>query len=138
MKAEPAGPGCIRVTTPDGRHEIVYVAGLPGQRWAFWKGQVVREPTSQPAASGRRRSTGTPPVTAPMPATVLKVLVAPGQQVDKGTTVVIVEAMKMELPLRAESDATVTAVRCREGELVAPDAVLVEFAAPTRDRSDGT
>jgi biotin carboxyl carrier protein len=34
----------------------------------------------------------------------------------------------MELPLRAPGDARVTAVRCREGDLVQPDAVLVELA----------
>ncbi len=33
----------------------------------------------------------------------------------------------MELPLRAPADATIKAVHCREGELVQPDAVLVEF-----------
>jgi 3-methylcrotonyl-CoA carboxylase alpha subunit len=63
-----------------------------------------------------------------MPATVIKVLVAPGVAVRKGDTVVVLEAMKMELPIRATSDATVKAVHCREGELVQPDAVLVEFA----------
>ncbi len=35
--------------------------------------------------------------------------------------------MKMELPLRASADAVVVAVHCREGELVQPDAVLVEL-----------
>jgi biotin carboxyl carrier protein len=63
-----------------------------------------------------------------MPATVLKVLVAVGARVKKGETLVILEAMKMELPLRASVDATVTAVGCREGELVQPETVLVELA----------
>ena len=66
-------------------------------------------------------------MTAPMPATVLKVLVTAGSQVKKGETLVILEAMKMELPLRAPADAIVTAVGCHEGELVQPDAVLVEL-----------
>ena len=63
-----------------------------------------------------------------MPATVLKVLVSAGAPVKKGDTLVILEAMKMELPLRAPADATVAAVHCREGELVQPDTVLVELA----------
>ena len=63
-----------------------------------------------------------------MPATVVKLLVKPGDAVKKGDTLVVLEAMKMELPLRAAGDATVTAVHCREGELVQPDAVLVEMA----------
>jgi 3-methylcrotonyl-CoA carboxylase alpha subunit len=62
-----------------------------------------------------------------MPATVVKVLVKPGDRVARGDTVVVLEAMKMELPLRAASDATVKAVHCREGELVQPDAVLIEM-----------
>ena len=38
---------------------------------------------------------------------------------------VVLEAMKMELPLRATGDAVVASVLCREGELVPADAVLV-------------
>ena len=45
----------------------------------------------------------------------------------KGDTVVLLEAMKMELPLRAPADATVAAVHTRDGELVQADAVLVEL-----------
>ncbi len=63
-----------------------------------------------------------------MPATVIKVNVAVGDAVVKGAIVVVVEAMKMELPLRALGDGVVSAVRCREGDLVQADASLVEFA----------
>jgi biotin carboxyl carrier protein len=84
------------------------------------------------AASRSTRRTGpadaVQALTAPMPATVVSVKVQPGAAVKKGDTVVILEAMKMELPIRAPADATVTAVRCREGELVQPDAILVELS----------
>jgi biotin carboxyl carrier protein len=63
-----------------------------------------------------------------MPATVLKVLVSAGTQVRKGDTLLILEAMKMELPLRSPADATVKAVNCAERDLVQPDTVLVELA----------
>jgi 3-methylcrotonyl-CoA carboxylase alpha subunit len=66
-------------------------------------------------------------LTAPMPATVIKVHAAPGDAVKKGDVVVVLEAMKMELPVRALGDGVVSAVRCREGELVPADATLVEF-----------
>jgi biotin carboxyl carrier protein len=62
-----------------------------------------------------------------MPATVVKVHVKPGDAVKKGDVVVLLEAMKMELPIRAAADAIVAAVHCREGELVQPDALLVEL-----------
>jgi biotin carboxyl carrier protein len=63
-----------------------------------------------------------------MPATVVKILVTAGQTVRHGDTLVVLEAMKMELPIRAPADATVQAVNCREGELVQPDRTLVELA----------
>ena len=62
-----------------------------------------------------------------MPATVLKLVVAEGAQVRKGDTLLILEAMKMELPVRAPADAVVRAMLCREGELVQPGTVLVEL-----------
>jgi biotin carboxyl carrier protein len=120
--------GAYRVET-DGQWHLVYVAGAPANRWAFWNGRVYRGAQTEagPPARSRTRRDAHQELTAPMPATVLKVLVTPGSQVKKGETLVILEAMKMELPLRAPADATVTAVACREGELVQPDAVLVEL-----------
>lgn len=111
----------------DVRVDVVYVAGPPEDCWAFANGDVYRiardEMRRRPAAP----VDATQALTAPMPATVLKVMVAPGASVKAGETLVILEAMKMELPLRAAGDAVVSAVRCREGELVQPDAVLVEL-----------
>jgi biotin carboxyl carrier protein len=49
--------------------------------------------------------------------------------VKKGDTLLLLEAMKMELPLRASGDATVTSVHCREGELVQPDVTLIDLTA---------
>jgi biotin carboxyl carrier protein len=67
-------------------------------------------------------------VTAPMPGTVLRIFVTHGTLVSRGDTVVILEAMKMELPIAALDDAIVVAVRCKEGDLVEAEATLVEFA----------
>ena len=62
-----------------------------------------------------------------MPATITRILVAPGARVSKGDTIVVVEAMKMELPIRAPSEAVVSAVKCRVGDLVQPDQTLIEL-----------
>ncbi len=113
------GPGVYRVVS-DGSQSIVYVAGTPDDLWAFSGGDVYRE--QQHARHGAAQQ-----LSAPMPATVVKVLVAAGQAVRHGDTLVVVEAMKMELPIRAPADATVKTVNCREGELVQPDRVLVEL-----------
>jgi len=128
VKATRIGDGVYRVET-EGRSELVYVAGPANNRWAFWNGQVFRQTPADSAAArdSRVKREARQELSAPMPATVLKVLVTPGSKVKKGDTLIILEAMKMELPLRASADATIAAVHCREGELVQPETVLVEL-----------
>ena len=61
-----------------------------------------------------------------MPATVLRIDVQPGQTVRRGETVLVLEAMKMELPLKMPQDGVVKAIRCRQGELVQPGTPLLD------------
>src|SRR5262249_45949017 len=90
-----------------------------------------REGGSSPDATERQGGTEVAgrdgAVTAPMPATVLRINVKPGDAVKKGDVLVLLEAMKMELPVRATDDGVVATIRCREGELVDADAVLLEW-----------
>jgi biotin carboxyl carrier protein len=123
------GPGMFRVEH-DGRSDIVYLAGTKSDRWACWNGAVFRRHVDRPAVASSRaraRARAVQSLVAPMPATVAKVLVQPGAKVTKGETVLLLEAMKMELPIRAPGDGLVTAVHCQEGGLVAAGAVLVEI-----------
>jgi len=76
------------------------------------------------AGGGPEQST----VTAPMPGTVIRVLVEPGATVAAREPLVVLEAMKMETPLVSPYDATVRAVYVAEGDRVAGGAVLVELA----------
>src|SRR5262249_25891254 len=64
----------------------------------------------------------------PMPGLVVSIGVKEGQQVRAGETLAVVEAMKMENVLRAESDATVARVLAKPGDSLAVDAVILEFA----------
>jgi biotin carboxyl carrier protein len=66
-------------------------------------------------------------LSAPMPATVIAITVTPGQEVAAGDLLVMLEAMKMELPIRAPRAGRVKALGCREGELVQPGVPLVEM-----------
>ena len=54
-------------------------------------------------------------------------LVTVGDAVKRGDALVILEAMKMELPVRAGVAGSVRAVHCREGELVQPGLPLIEI-----------
>jgi biotin carboxyl carrier protein len=125
------GPGVYLVKPDedggDDGHQIVYVAGSRGSTWAFSNGRVFRPAVPVRQAIRSRTAGAVQSLTAPMPATVIKVLVTTGQAVKAGDTLVIVEAMKMELPVRAPADASVKAVRCREGEIVQADQTLVEL-----------
>ena len=64
----------------------------------------------------------------PMPGLVKSISVRSGQEVKAGDALCIIEAMKMENVLRAERDAKVKAVRVKEGDTLAVDAVIIEFA----------
>ncbi len=66
-------------------------------------------------------------VTAPMPGTVIRVLVEPGARVAARQALVVLEAMKMETPLASPYDATVRAVHVAEGDRVSSGALLVEL-----------
>jgi len=57
--------------------------------------------------------------------TVWKVEVAVGDTVEEGDTVVILESMKMEMPVEAEDDGTVKEIRCEEGQAVSEGDTLV-------------
>jgi acetyl-CoA carboxylase biotin carboxyl carrier protein len=66
-------------------------------------------------------------IRAEMVANVLSLLVSTGDAVDAGQAVVIMESMKMEIPVLAEFGGTVTAVSVAEGDVVQEGDVMVEL-----------
>ncbi|MEN0085551.1 MAG: biotin/lipoyl-containing protein, partial [Leifsonia sp.] len=90
------------------------------------------EPAAAPAP--RRRGTSSAvdtatgdSVTAPMQATVVKVAVADGDPVVKGDLVLVLEAMKMEQPLTAHKDGTVSGINASVGETVSSGHLLLNI-----------
>jgi acetyl-CoA carboxylase biotin carboxyl carrier protein len=69
-----------------------------------------------------------PDVEAHITGTVWKIEVAVGDQVDEGDTVVILESMKMEMPVEAEDAGTVAEILCEEGQAVNEGDALVVLA----------
>lgn len=104
---------------------------------------VVTAPAAAPAASAAPAAQAAPapaapapaakdasqvkgePVEAPMPGTILKVLVKEGQAVKNGDVLCILEAMKMENEIMAGRDGTITGVYVNEGSSVNSGDVLV-------------
>lgn len=110
---------------------LAYAAGPPHARWVFLDGKVyvvdVGSPAGERTAGTDRRHDDELALASPMPATVAAVHAAPGQDVSQGDVLVMLEAMKMELPIRAPRDGRVARVACKPGELVQPGIALVEL-----------
>ena len=66
-------------------------------------------------------------IRAEMVANVWKVLVSEGDQVDEGDTLVILESMKMEIPVLAETPGIVTKLHVAEGDVVQEDELIAEI-----------
>jgi acetyl-CoA carboxylase biotin carboxyl carrier protein len=76
-------------------------------------------------AREHRRIVELPDVEAHITGTVWKIEVAVGDQVEEGDTVVILESMKMEMPVEAEDPGVVKEIRCEEGQSVSEGDTLV-------------
>ena len=66
-------------------------------------------------------------VVAPMVGKVIKVLVEVGQEVSEDDPIVMLEAMKVEMPVVAPEDGTVATIKVKEGDTVEGDQLLVEL-----------
>jgi acetyl/propionyl-CoA carboxylase alpha subunit len=87
----------------------------------------VEEAQSQAASAGA----GATEVIAPTPGTVLRVLVTDGDRVEALQALLVLEAMKMEMPLAAPYDAVIQRVHVAAGDVVTAGALLVELSAPS-------
>jgi acetyl/propionyl-CoA carboxylase alpha subunit len=106
------------------RVERMFAAVTGEVTWIFHEGVTYR--IDAPAARRRGHQTHGS-LSAPMPATVVSVAVSPGDAVSAGQTLIVLEAMKMELPVRAPGDGRVKRVLCKAGDLVQPEVSLIEF-----------
>ena len=101
------------------------VTGADDEVWVHVDGDVI---VVAGADGGRSRpqAHGHATLDAPMPAQVTAVLVAPGDLVRAGVTLVLLEAMKMELPLKSPFAGRIDAVHCAVGDRVVPGRILVD------------
>ena len=119
------GNGRYQVTQGTTRR-IAFAAG-GRETWVFLDGRTYL--VSDSAESSKRRSSVDEgaALVAPMPATVLAIHAAQGQRVEQHEVVMVLEAMKMELPIRAPRAGVVKSVGCQVGDLVQPGTTLLEL-----------
>ena len=127
--AEPAERERVVVEVGGRRIEVTLPAGLgvgTGTAAAGGASAGKTAPVRRGRAKGAARISGDA-LTSPMQGTIVKVAVEDGQVVAKGDVVVVLEAMKMEQPLAAHKDGTVTALQAEIGTSVTSGAVICEI-----------
>ena len=124
------------LTIGDRVHRVVMQRGAGRGQYTIWLGghryevealdertRAIRDLSGEAA-----RAVGPAPLIAPMPGLIVRVNVQVGDSVYSGTPVVVMEAMKMENELRAQTAGVVSAVRVQPGAAVEKGAVLVELS----------
>ena len=105
-------------------HQLVLTGSPRRPRWS-WKGSF--QSGLQPGASAGGQPVSDESTVSPMPGTVLEVRVKPGDEVEEGQTLVVVEAMKMQNALSVSRDGKVKAIHVASGEKVADGDLLIEL-----------
>ena len=111
----------------DGKHVTAYVSSNNAKRWVTINGQtfvLTKSSGARKSGSGHHHAAGE--LSAPMPGQVRAVNVSEGDAVTKGQTLLLLEAMKMEIRVQAPKDGVVRKLSVRQGQTVERDQVLIE------------
>ncbi len=123
----------------DGRWHTVHVSRAGKARWVTHAGHTFR--FEQTAPRGRQGGSGggggDGQVRSPMPGQVRAVHTAPGDVVSQGQTIMLLEAMKMEIRIQAPCEGVVEAVYADAGAVVEKDQVLVLVRCGMEDEKAG-
>jgi acetyl-CoA/propionyl-CoA carboxylase, biotin carboxylase, biotin carboxyl carrier protein len=121
---EPGERQKVTVEVGGRRLEVVLPAGLAGL--AATGGGGAKKPKRSGGKKAGAAASGDS-VTSPMQGTIVKVVVEEGQEVAEGDAIVVIEAMKMEQPLKAHKAGTVSSLQAEVGQSVTNGAVICEL-----------
>uniref|UniRef100_UPI0019023600 acetyl/propionyl/methylcrotonyl-CoA carboxylase subunit alpha n=1 Tax=Nocardioides sediminis TaxID=433648 RepID=UPI0019023600 len=124
---EPGERQKVTVEVGGRRLEVVIPAGLGGLAAAGGNGGAAGAKKPKRSAKKAGAAASGDAVTSPMQGTIVKVVVEEGQDIAEGDTVVVLEAMKMEQPLKAHKNGTVTSLTAEVGATVTNGAVICEL-----------
>ena len=113
----------------DGERVTAYVSSDKAKRWVTVNGQtsvLTKSSGAKRKSAGGDHASG---LTAPMPGLVRSVNVSEGKSVTKGQTLMVLEAMKMEIRIQAPYDGVIRKLLAKPGETVEREQVLIEFEA---------
>jgi acetyl-CoA/propionyl-CoA carboxylase, biotin carboxylase, biotin carboxyl carrier protein len=120
---EPGERQKVTVEVGGRRLEVVLPAGLGGLAASGGGGKKPKRSGGKKAGAAASGDA----VTSPMQGTIVKVVVEEGQEVAEGDAIVVIEAMKMEQPLKAHKAGTVTSLQAEVGQTVTNGAVICEL-----------
>jgi biotin carboxyl carrier protein len=112
----------------DGKRVTAYVSSDNAKRWVTVNDQTFV--LTKPAAGVQRRGMGhdhASELVAPMPSQVRAVNVSEGESVTKGQTLLVLEAMKMEIRIQAPRDGKVMKLLVKQTQTVERDQILIEI-----------
>lgn len=124
-----------RVTTlPDGRYRvddgtrslIAHAIRDGATTWIWIDGHLLE--LTPPTTSRARTAHADDSLMPQMSAKVIRVLVTDGQSVAAGDVLVVLEAMKMEMPIKAPRSGVIAKVNCAQGDLVQPGTAVVDMS----------
>ncbi|WP_307861944.1 biotin carboxylase N-terminal domain-containing protein [Nocardioides sp. SYSU D00065] len=127
---EPEARQAVTVEVGGRRLEVVLPAGLGGLSAANGAGAAGSGAPGKKAKRSAKKAGAAvsgDAVTSPMQGTIVKVVVSDGQEVAEGDTIVVMEAMKMEQPLKAHKSGTITGLQAEVGATVSNGAVICEI-----------
>jgi 3-methylcrotonyl-CoA carboxylase alpha subunit len=110
----------------DGRRVTAYVSSDMAKRWVTINGRTALLTKTSGAKTGVRHEHAGG-LTAPMPGQVRSVSVGVGDAVKSGQTLVVLEAMKMEIRIQALRDGRVKTVHVTQGQTVEREQILIEM-----------
>ena len=111
----------------DGERVTAYVSADGAKRWVTVNGQTLmltKSTSAKRRGAGHDHGSG---LVAPMPGLVRSVNVAEGEAVSKGQTLLVLEAMKMEIRIQAPRDGSVKKLLVQQGQTVEREQVLIEI-----------
>jgi biotin carboxyl carrier protein len=126
LQAKPIPSGGWLLTL-DGRQVTAYVAAQDDTRYVTTGGHAYTLTVPDKRQSRRKASGGNGDLTAQMPGQVLDVQVAVGDTVERGQTLVILEAMKMEIRVTAPDAGIVKRLLVAKGDVVERGQLLLEI-----------
>ena len=112
----------------DGKRVTAYVSSENARRWVTINGQTVvltKSSGARKGGHGHHHAAGE--LTAPMPGQVRAVNISEGDAVTKGQTLLVLEAMKMEIRIHAPQDGTVKKLFVQQGQTVEREQILIDI-----------